>query len=436
MSITHVAVYRSSKKHHKRAPETPLSTIFEEPFAGAPPAEPPSLTEELPVIVTHASRRMRHTWQVEDVLLDVPGAEPELETPTDADNMGAGPIRSTTRRIVCLLVTDPMRTALDKFALRRFYKRRPVHTQAPELDLATQYTPTADTATARKSHCSIKDIIAPYPNLSSWLFGHHYWLNFIPSDIARVNFKNINAKLSSAEGTMPWDIDRDGWKESSISINMPLTEKSTQSSRRAQVNDVRRFACHEFHKSIPPSQPREGVPFIVPSFWHRSLCAEIWKTLTTDPAACDFVFDPFHLEFHDPLQDGKVEHVYGELYNSDAFAIMGLELWSDATQLAHFAHQKTWPVYMYFGNHFGNQLKYERARPTSKAAHHVAYFPVLPDNIHDFIKKNNGGKPTSSKVLTHCWRKLFQGGLELLFDDEFVHAYKHGMVVDSDYLEK
>ncbi|KAI0269424.1 hypothetical protein BC834DRAFT_968038 [Gloeopeniophorella convolvens] len=372
-------------------------TIFEEPFAGAPPAEPPSPTEELPVIVTRAGRRTRRTWRVEDVLPDVPGAEPELETPTDADNTGAGPTRSTTRRIVRLLVTDPMRTALDKFALRR----------------------------STNSRRGIKDIIAPYPNLSSWLFGHHYWLSgqkktqddrealqkiisrtdFIPSDIAGVNFKNIDAKLS---------------------INVPLTEKSTQSSRRAQVNDARRFARHEFHESVPPSS--------------------LAKTLTTDPAARDFVFDPFHLEFHDPLQDGKVERVYGELYNSDTFvnedirlqnsprepgcdlprAIMGLELWSDATQLAHFAHQKTWLAYMYFGN----QSKYERARPTSKAAHHVAYFPVLPDNIHDFIKKNNGGKPTSSKVLTHCRHELFQGGLELLFDDEFVHTYKHGMVVD------
>ncbi|KAG2051492.1 hypothetical protein BDR06DRAFT_889839, partial [Suillus hirtellus] len=30
---------------------------------------------------------------------------------------------------------------------------------------------------------------------------------------------------------------------------------------------------------------------------------------------------------------------------------------------------------------------------------------------------------------THCWRELFQGCWDILLDDEFIHAYHHGIVM-------
>ncbi|KAI0257901.1 hypothetical protein BC834DRAFT_838237 [Gloeopeniophorella convolvens] len=295
---------------------------------------------------------------------------------------------------------------------------------------------------ARKSNRTIQDIISPLPNISTWLWGHHFWLHgnkktlsendalvelinrkdFNAADILDCKLPKINALLDQEQGTMPWDVDRDGWKESSIIISVPFLPDS------------------------PPSRPSEGIPYAVPGFRHRSICAEIRKTLMTDPAAKRFVFDPFYLEFTDPLHPGKTERAYGELFNSDIFieedlrlqnsppvegcdaprVIMACAFWSDATQLAQFAHLKAWPGYLYFGN----QSKYERARPSSNAAHHVAYFPVLPDDFGDFLKTHVGVKTVTPALLTHCRRELFQGGINLLLDDEFIEAYHHGMLVD------
>jgi hypothetical protein len=47
--------------------------------------------------------------------------------------------------------------------------------------------------------------------------------------------------------------------------------------------------------------------------------------------------------------------------------------WSDSTHLANFGDASLWPLYTYFGN----QSKYTRAKPTSKAGHHQAYFPSV-----------------------------------------------------------
>ena len=40
-----------------------------------------------------------------------------------------------------------------------------------------------------------------------------------------------------------------------------------------------------------------------------------------------------------------------------------------------------------------------------------------------------GGKP-SDALVTHCRRELLQAQWELLLDDEFITAYKHGIVIE------
>jgi hypothetical protein len=47
--------------------------------------------------------------------------------------------------------------------------------------------------------------------------------------------------------------------------------------------------------------------------------------------------------------------------------------WSDSTHLANFGDASLWPLYTFFGN----LSKYIRAKPTSNAGHHQAYFPSV-----------------------------------------------------------
>ncbi|KIJ15229.1 hypothetical protein PAXINDRAFT_77681, partial [Paxillus involutus ATCC 200175] len=104
-------------------------------------------------------------------------------------------------------------------------------------------------------------------------------------------------------------------------------------------------------------------------------------------------------------------------------AIAGLMFWSDATHVAQFGQAKLWPIYAYFAN----QCKYERCRPTARAARCVAYLP-LPDEIVDFLRDR--GRSVSPQLLAHCRRELFHGAWATILDDNFISAYVHGIVVD------
>ncbi|KAG1897413.1 uncharacterized protein F5891DRAFT_1191849 [Suillus fuscotomentosus] len=51
--------------------------------------------------------------------------------------------------------------------------------------------------------------------------------------------------------------------------------------------------------------------------------------------------------------------------------IGAIMLWSDSTHLASFGNASLWPIYLFIGN----QSKYIHGKPTSFAAHHLAYIP-------------------------------------------------------------
>ncbi|KAI0668987.1 hypothetical protein C8Q78DRAFT_933009, partial [Trametes maxima] len=307
--------------------------------------------------------------------------------------------------------------------------------------------------------------IFPFPNLSSWRFSWHYTNgykktqadrdamktligrpDFVPSDIQSTDFRKLDALVASGVcDEAPWSNVREGWRTSSVTIGIPTGKRATQASRRDAAAMARRINRHEPVADTPPVHAIRGHHFTVPGFHHKSLCAEIVKTFSTDPAASDFVYDPYLVEHQTPGSPSP-EGVYGELYNSPAWvqedlrlqnsvpepgcnlprAIAALMFWSDATVVSQFGNQKVWPAYMYFGN----QSKYARARPTAHAAHHVAYFTTLPDHIQDFVRAQNGGKSASAPLVTHCRRELFHGQWECMLDDEFVHAYEHGIVID------
>lgn len=53
----------------------------------------------------------------------------------------------------------------------------------------------------------------------------------------------------------------------------------------------------------------------------------------------------------------------------------------------------------------------------------------LPDNFKDFATIYTGDKRPSDALFSHCHRELFHEQWKVLLDDEFLHAYEHGVVI-------
>jgi hypothetical protein len=170
------------------------------------------------------------------------------------------------------------------------------------------------------------------------------------------------------------------------------------------------------------------------------------KETFESPISSQFHLTPFKLFRKGP--DGEdSERVYSDLYDSDVFldehdkvqravtddptckherVIAALMFWSDATHLATFGTAKLWPIYMLFGN----LSKYVRCQPNSQATKHLTYIPPLPDSLQDELKLFHQRWDTQHKdILAHCRWSLMHGVWKHLLDDEFLHAYKFGMIV-------
>ncbi|KZT05800.1 uncharacterized protein LAESUDRAFT_760025 [Laetiporus sulphureus 93-53] len=150
------------------------------------------------------------------------------------------------------------------------------------------------------------------------------------------------------------------------------------------------------------------------------------------------------LEFWQPSSDSPPERLYGELYTADAMiaeqkklesqcsepddiepVIAAIMLYSDSTHLANFGTASLWPMYAFIGN----QSKYISAKPTSFVAHHLAYIPKLPDTIQEFYQAVYN-TVTSVATLVHCKCELMQVIIALLLDEEFMHAYEYGILME------
>jgi Plavaka transposase len=163
---------------------------------------------------------------------------------------------------------------------------------------------------------------------------------------------------------------KDGWKETSVKIRLPA-EKTSLSS----------------------TSEDEAPEFEVNGVFYRPL-TDVIISAFQEAAAETFHITPFRL-FWQRFEDEPAERVISELYNSDAMiaehqkiqvqprepgctletVVGAIMLWSDSTHLANFGTASLWPIYVYFGN----QSKYTRGKPTSFAAHHIAYIPSVSD---------------------------------------------------------
>ncbi|XP_006454215.1 hypothetical protein AGABI2DRAFT_62391 [Agaricus bisporus var. bisporus H97] len=209
-----------------------------------------------------------------------------------------------------------------------------------------------------------------------------------------------------------------GWKSGSVKLRVPVAGQKYKSEEDAPLFEVTRVH-------------------------YRSLIAII-KSAFEDPIAESFHYFPFKLFWKKPV-GGTPERVITELYNSDAFieehtklqqkprepgcnlevAVAALMFWSDSTHMANFGTASLWPIYCYLGN----QSKYSRAKPTSFAAHHLAYMPTLPDSFQDWYRAASGGVSASPSLVTHLKRELIHAIWLLLLDEEFCYAYVHGVIV-------
>jgi hypothetical protein len=128
----------------------------------------------------------------------------------------------------------------------------------------------------------------------------------------------------------------------------------------------------------------------------RNLTA-VMKSAWSSKAAQTYHQKPHILkqQYEEGVPEG-VRRAWSEVYNADGvndewkkiceelqkknakvdlekYILVMLMIWSDSTHLAQFGTASMWPMYLYFGN----QSKYIRNKPSSMAAHHVAYIPSV-----------------------------------------------------------
>ncbi|KAI0086599.1 hypothetical protein BDY19DRAFT_986593 [Irpex rosettiformis] len=212
--------------------------------------------------------------------------------------------------------------------------------------------------------------------------------------------------------------------------------------------------------SVKIHVPKEGVKyaseddtpeFEVKGIWHQSLLGVI-KSAYEDKSQKYLHNIPFKLyhcdeptldsdsTMHNSSDSAPGEHVWTELYNSDAvleeqvkidalsrnsedadtveYVATPIMEYSDASHLTSFESAYLWPIY----NWIGALTKYLRVKPSSLSAHHIAYIPK------DFYLRvyNTAATPD---VLQFCRSQLVQKIWDLLLNEKFMHTYQHRILV-------
>jgi hypothetical protein len=158
---------------------------------------------------------------------------------------------------------------------------------------------------------------------------------------------------------------KDGWTETTVPISVPCDGYSYASDTDAPI-------------------------FYVKGLQYRKLL-EVIKAAYEEPSVEQLHIAPY-AEYWQPRPGSPPERIYSELYNTNAYiqehekirsqqrpgcqlemVIAAIMISSDATHLTNFGSTSLWPIYLYLGN----QSKYTRAKPTSFAAHHLAYVPKV-----------------------------------------------------------
>ncbi|KAF5386510.1 hypothetical protein D9757_005854 [Collybiopsis confluens] len=354
---------------------------------------PAQLRDSLPTL----SRAMPGTFQrdEDEGLQDVPPRPPSpIRSPS--------PERSPT--------PDPVfkevQSSIDHFGMYRVYSELP--SAIPDEEVLIEdvcegagfsIPPPTDSSSIFSSVIKVQShlndkIFAPFLNITvyrliSWWYGTEsksmadldrlvkdviHPDDFDPSHLDDFSTKKVLRDMDLYQGDTRLFPAEDGWQEISVEIPVPCTgvKQPESEAPRYTVNGV---------------------------FIRKPL--EVMKSVFQSSTSHKFHYTPFELRQQSLPGSDKSSRLYGELYNSPAFidehkrvqserlkkryntptdedlkhpsALAGMMFWSDATRVGNWGDASMWPIYMYFGN----QSKYDRSRPSSFAAHHVAYIPKV-----------------------------------------------------------
>lgn len=333
-----------------------------------------------------------------------------------------------------LIVRDSIRTMANTFGLWREYLHR------PSFD-PDSFVPSDDLAPAGEAQTDIQETSSaghePSPSKNSTV------------DLL-LDWQNTGSELkSNGEVNKLVDVLR----RPDFSIEELDGFDAARENRRRDQQDKKSPELKGFQETTVKIEVPSGDKNVssttleVPGLHYRKLTTII-RSAFESPLASKFHYSPFKL-FHQPATSKLPQRVYSELYNSDAFikehdlvqrapvpeqesdcklekVIAALMFWSDATLLANFGTAKLWPIYMFLGN----LSKYTRAEPTSNSCYHIAYIPSLADSFQDALASIHVKWNTQKKqILAHCRRELVHGVWRIVLDDDFVHAYKYGIVI-------
>ncbi|KAF5382541.1 hypothetical protein D9615_002821 [Tricholomella constricta] len=393
-----------------------------------PPPPPPTLTQ---------SGRPRRNYTLpkrfQDVLPALPDPplvnEPELSQP------------SLPR--VRLIVRDRFISALNIFGLWRDYPHRPSFVPDGSIsvaDLANKSLSFADAPQASLFRVFSRSPPWPFRNMSIYRLMTYFNSGSITKSAGEAN-RLVEDVLLAPDFTTE-DLRAFNAHQENQRLDDAISDPESSPF-------LREFSSHSINIDVPSG--RKDIPpskFLVPGLLYRKVTSVI-KAAFRDPLAHHYHFSPFKL-FHRSPVTGKEERVMGEVYTSDAFIaehdhvqlrspvspddpdckrekiIAAVMFSSDGTHLTNFGIAKAWPIYLMLGN----LSKYFRGLPNSGAMHHVAYIPSLPDSFQDFASTVHEKWKTQKKgILTHCRRELMHAVWAFLLDDDFIHAYKYGMVI-------
>ncbi|KDN35424.1 hypothetical protein RSAG8_11601, partial [Rhizoctonia solani AG-8 WAC10335] len=386
------------------------------------------------------TRRLRTTYREEcDALPEAPAplplgenSIPTAQVPLPSAQRSRRPFR-----------TVPFITPTDTFGRYRVYQSKPL--TIPDSDCVPEdfcdepHSIKVDQPGPESSN-SVRDAIAPCPNLSTYYFQDWFWNgnnksqasredlrrlmlqpDFDPRDLAGINLQALDRALAQATYDQPGAGDRkasDGWVPKTVTVLIPLLGKGKVHS--------------------PTSAPIEGM-------FSRTMLGGIRKGFMHNNVR-NFVYEPYQSCYVPPGAPlSKPQMIMDEIYTSPAMleahkevqrldisdtkctlprVIGAVMLGSDGLQLGDFSKKKAWVLYMWLGN----MSKYERCKPNSNSCYELAHLPSLPDHIKDRIAELNG-RPASPALLAHLRRELMHAVLHELLDNEFLHAWRHGIVI-------
>ncbi|KIM28587.1 hypothetical protein M408DRAFT_307928 [Serendipita vermifera MAFF 305830] len=295
--------------------------------------------------------------------------------------------------------------------------------------------------------------LGPFNNMTEFLVQYYHWmLGAKKTDRAReqlvdmtsspywdaqsarhTNWRSLDRKLVHCrnEGTSEEEASElieEGWRKHDVDIPIPFKGRATYDP----------YSDSPANQSIPPNNI-----YKVANLWTRSLSHLIRQLSQTQSAARQWQWMPYR-EYWQSEITAVPDRVYGEMASSDAFmraheeiqriripgcplpkAVISIMIWSDSTHLGSFSDASLHPVYI----GFGNESKYTRGEPSSRAVHQIAFIPKVNDSLHDFLIRLGVAKGADAKLLAHCRRELMHAVWAKILDDDFVAGYKEGWAV-------